>query len=751
MAIPKEESRKLVAVLFADIEGFTALMQKNEKQAMEWLDKYQRVLQQEVRKQNGQIIKNYGDGSLCTFPTALSAIQSAKDFQLRMRKDLLVPVRIGLHVGDVIFKDQDAYGDTINLSSRIESAGLSGSVLMSDTFYRKVKNQSSFSFQSIGAVRFKNVEQPIELFALSNEYLVVPRSSQLSGKVIHSKINFKKILGLVFTVWLIIQSAGLLISSNNMDEGLLDLLSIAGFFAITGYTLHQLFKKSRMLLIPIQVLNVLFAVGVFSYYMINPLRIQASQTKFLHLMNTDKSNSIDYESSLAVLPFSVFTEEDQNLALFSGMHDALIHEINHIKSIRIPSRTSTVPYTQTDKSLRQIARELGVQSIMESSVSKTDSTIQLRFNLIDVFPEEITLWSSTYNTSVDDLPKLLPDIVKQIANNLEVEISSEEQQLLSSSYRGAPGAYESFLMGQYYAGFLTPEAIELASSYFLRSIEIDPNFPLGLGGLSMVWVTKKQMGYVSTEEANPKIKYYLEKSLKMDSLNSESWIGVGAVGMWTDFDWKLGEYGFKRSIELNPNSAAARTGYGHALLILNRFEDARAQIEYAELLDPLNPWVLSFSGAMNFYMGRMFTAAKRFEKLRQLEPNHPMLNQYLLNKYASSFQYESAIEELKKMIYLPDDHSIFQIIDQEFSLNGFKPALIKAVESLEIISNEIFIAPNVILRIYELIDDNEKEIEWLQVMLEVKDPFFPYYGIKTGDPIQQDPRYIRMMEDVGLW
>ena len=128
-----------------------------------------------------------------------------------------------------------------------------------------------------------------------------------------------------------------------------------------------------------------------------------------------------------------------------------------------------------------------------------------------------------------------------------------------------------------------------------------------------------------------------------------------------------------------------------------------------------------------------------------------MLHQYLLHKYANSFQYESAIEELKKMMFLPSEHPVFQSIDQAFDDRGYKESLLHAARSLESISEEQFVAPHTILRVYELIDDDEKEIEWLQKMLKVKDPFFPYYAIKSGDPIQKDPRYIRMMEEAGLW
>ena len=116
--------------------------------------------------------------------------------------------------------------------------------------------------------------------------------------------------------------------------------------------------------------------------------------------------------------------------------------------------------------------------------------------------------------------------------------------ILTKKHLPKPGSYESCLKGQYYAGFLTPEGLETAKLYFQKAIEIDPEFALGYGGLGLVWMSKKQMGYVSTAEANTMIKAYHNHSMQLDSLNSESWTGKAAISTWTDFNWEEGEKTF---------------------------------------------------------------------------------------------------------------------------------------------------------------------------------------------------------------
>jgi len=174
-------SRKLSAILFADIAGYTAMMQKNEANALEVLDLYQANLLSLVEEYNGEIIKNYGDGSICLFSSASNAIHAAKVLQLTVKEK--VPLRIGLHLGDVIHKKGDVYGDAINVASRIESMGVAGNVLISDFFYYKVKNQADLSFRSLGKFNFKNVDRTIEVYALANEGILVPGRSDIVSRI----------------------------------------------------------------------------------------------------------------------------------------------------------------------------------------------------------------------------------------------------------------------------------------------------------------------------------------------------------------------------------------------------------------------------------------------------------------------------------------------------------------------------------------------------------------------------------------
>ena len=125
-----EQNRKLAAVLFADIVGYTALMQKDEKEARRILDKFKDTLNEKVAEFNGHIVNDLGDGCLCTFGSAVDAVKCAMLSQQLFQTEPVSPVRMGLHSGDVFIKDGNVYGDSVNIASRIESLGVAGSVLV---------------------------------------------------------------------------------------------------------------------------------------------------------------------------------------------------------------------------------------------------------------------------------------------------------------------------------------------------------------------------------------------------------------------------------------------------------------------------------------------------------------------------------------------------------------------------------------------------------------------------------------------
>lgn len=177
--IPK---RQLAAILFADIQGFTALVQQDENLAKNIKDKFHKILESDLRNHHGRIVQLSGDGALCIFKSAVDAVLASIEIQQKMLEEPKVPLRIGIHLGDVIIEGKDVFGDGVNIASRVESFAVPGSVFISDIVFREIRNHNDIKAISLGKYEFKNVEGLIEIYAISNAGLVVPLQKKLIGK-----------------------------------------------------------------------------------------------------------------------------------------------------------------------------------------------------------------------------------------------------------------------------------------------------------------------------------------------------------------------------------------------------------------------------------------------------------------------------------------------------------------------------------------------------------------------------------------
>ncbi len=174
--------RRLAAIMFADMSGYTALMQENEPRAKILRDRKRRALETYVPQYHGNIIQYFGDGALCLYHSAIDAVKSSMEIQAELQKEPKVLLRIGLHSGDVVLDGEGVYGDCVNLASRIEALSMPGAILISDKVYDEVKNQPDIQSIRLGKYSLKNVNRPVEVYAIANEGLFVPGASQISVK-----------------------------------------------------------------------------------------------------------------------------------------------------------------------------------------------------------------------------------------------------------------------------------------------------------------------------------------------------------------------------------------------------------------------------------------------------------------------------------------------------------------------------------------------------------------------------------------
>jgi TolB-like protein/class 3 adenylate cyclase/tetratricopeptide (TPR) repeat protein len=211
-------SRQLAAILFTDIAGYTAMMQEDEAGALRVVRHYSSVLRDSVARYQGTIVNDYGDGNLCTFTSVTEAVRCAVELQRELQAEPKVPLRVGLHVGEIFFEDGKVFGDGVNVASRIQSLGVANSVLFSSEIHSKISNQSEFKAVSLGSFHFKNVSAPMEVFALANDGLVVPARDTMEGKLKAHTSPMKKWIAAGTVVLLVVAASFLYTKLHNQPD-----------------------------------------------------------------------------------------------------------------------------------------------------------------------------------------------------------------------------------------------------------------------------------------------------------------------------------------------------------------------------------------------------------------------------------------------------------------------------------------------------------------------------------------------------
>lgn len=174
--------RQLAAIMFTDIQGYTAIMQRDEELAIKIRDRHRKIFNSTTEKYKGTILQYFGDGTLSTFKSAIDAVKCAMEMQISFQEEPVIPVRIGIHQGDIVYTEDDIIGDGVNVASRIESLAVPGSVFISDKVYDEVKNHPSIETQSLKTFELKNVKKPIEVYAIANKGLIIPNRNDINGK-----------------------------------------------------------------------------------------------------------------------------------------------------------------------------------------------------------------------------------------------------------------------------------------------------------------------------------------------------------------------------------------------------------------------------------------------------------------------------------------------------------------------------------------------------------------------------------------
>jgi TolB-like protein/class 3 adenylate cyclase len=474
-----EHSHQLAAIVFADVVDYTSMIQLDENSAVEKIHRFRQSLETTAAELDGKIIQYYGDGSLLLFHSSTDAAEFAKLLQTQLNEAPIVPVRIGIHMGDVLLQNGNVFGDVVNIASRIQSLAPSGGIYISETVFQNIANKKGLDSVFVKQATLKNLKDPVRIYEVLTE-----------------------------------------------------------------------FSKPVPLSLPVEKL---------------PVKL------------------ID-ENSIAVLPFSNMSSDQEQEYFSDGLTEDIITQLSKIKSLKVISRTSVMQYKKNPKPVKEIGNELGVAVILEGSVQRYGDQVRITAQLINAASDD-HMWAESYDRPVKDIFSIQREVAMAIASVLNTKLSKKETQKLDSTPTIDMQAYDLYLRGKFLVEKRNKTDLLIARELFQQAVNKDKTFAIAYSGLANTYLLSSYRGYENPDSMLPQAKKHIDKALELDASSGET---QATLGYWyhQTFNWQEAEKTYLKAISLNPNQSNV---YLWLAILLEAKEETEDAIEIYNKGSEVNP------------------------------------------------------------------------------------------------------------------------------------------------------------------
>src|SRR5438067_3306375 len=555
-----DEQRKLAAIMFTDMVGYSALSQRDEKLAQELLEEHRRLLREIFPRFNGTEIKTIGDAFLVEFGSALEAAQCAIEIQRTLAKrnadiapDRRIEIKIGVHIGDVVHRGGDVYGDGVNIASRIEPVAGPGGICVSMDVERQIRNALEARFEKLATTELKNISVPMDLFRI-----VLPWERDTPLKPERQKAFPKSAI----PKW----------------TAILILLAIA--------------------------------VGGFLFW-------QRGKAK------SSAAGSAIPEKSIAVLPLGNLSRYADNAYFADGIQDEILTRLSKIADLKVISRTSTQHYKSAPENLPEIARQLGVAHILEGSVQKSGNAVHINVQLIKA-ATDAHLWGESYDRELQNIFGVEAEVAKAIADQLRAKLTGQEEQVIAAKPTDNTAAYDAYLRGLAYIlkSATTPANAIGAQKYLKEAVRLDPKFALAWALLSYTdalgYITQSLQPTIALRD---EARQAAETALILQPNLGEAVVAKGYYhyACLKDYDTAAGY--FEEARQLLPNSSRIPEALAYVTRRRGQWERSESYFNEVERLDPRNVNLLTQHALSYIYLRRFPEALRKFDQVLDITPD----------------------------------------------------------------------------------------------------------------------------------
>ena len=490
-------------------------------------------------------------------------------------------------------------------------------------------------------------------------------------------------------------------------------------------------RPSRALWVAVTVL--VLAAVIFSYFRI--LRRGHTQAKPEHM-------------SIVVLPFVNLTGDASQEFFSDGLTEEMITELSGLDPARLAvvARTSAMQYKNSNKSVAQIARELGINYVLEGSVRRSGNRVRVTAQLIDA-NTQMHLWAKDFDRALRDVLSIEREVADDIAPEITLRMAKRPQ--LRSTVD--PDAHDAYLKGRYFWNRRTEQDLLRAIQLFQEAIDKDPKYAPAYSGVADAYIMLGNWRFLRPSEAYPKAKAAAQQALAIDPELADATASLAFASFLYDWDWTGAEKEFQRAIALNPNYASAHHYYAVYLMCAGRRDEALQQIQIAEKLDPLS-LIISAVHAWLYELAGDYDAAMRqgsavVDMDRDYAPAHLYIGKAQLQKH----EYSSAIANFKEAIDSGNTSLEFlTALAEAHALAGDRKAAMREIARMKEVATHRYVSAYEFAQVNAALGDREASIRELQTAL---DEHFPWMVLLGTEPefasFHNDPRFQNILHRVA--
>ena len=447
--------------------------------------------------------------------------------------------------------------------------------------------------------------------------------------------------------------------------------------------------------------------------------------------------------SIAVLPLENLTGDPDQEYFADGMTEALITELSKIGALQVISRTSAMRFKESDKSLPEIAEELGVAGVVEGSVVRDGDRVRITAQLIHA-GTDTHLWAESYDGELADVLRLQSDVAREIAREIAIALTPAEEARLASTRPVDPAAYEAYLRGAYHLHQLTPEGIELGLEYLHEAVAEDPGNPLPYAALARGYSLLASHTPDPPPDAFQRAQAAYERALELDPDIAEAHGAIAERKLYLERDWEGAEESFRRALELNPSLPGARAHYAWYLNLFDRNDEAVAEMRRAVQVDPLTPLWSAWLADIHSFGGDYEGAEEAAERALEVDPEFPWAHASLAYALAGQGRVEEALATLEP---IPPSPYRAPALAQFHALAGDEAAARRISAELAADPDPLDAISLVIA--HAALGEHDEAARWLTY--EPAHPWLPW--LRTWPLLgafREDPRLVQRIQRMGL-